>query len=244
MDLDYTRHYRNWHDDSDSHFEQMAARYARSLPRFLPGDRQTPILEIGCGTGFALGGLAKAGYVDIRGIDSDRCQIAAALKRGLPAKHVPVDETLAFLADQRDLGAVMAFDVIEHIPVDQQIPLLRTIHASLKPDGVLVCQVPNASSPLASHMRYVDWTHRCSFTKYSLDFVLFGAGFTDIVILEADPPQRPRLPFVIRRSVLKWAARSVFRTIRRLEYASEMGWHNARALPLTRNIIAISKRSR
>jgi trans-aconitate methyltransferase len=92
IEIDYTHHYRRWHDDSDAHFKDMADYFANKLKPFLPRERASRIFEIGCGMGFALGGLQTLGYQNIEGIDADRGQVAAAHRRGLSVKHVPVSE--------------------------------------------------------------------------------------------------------------------------------------------------------
>jgi len=241
IEIDYTRHYRRWHDGSDAHFARMASGFASKLAPLLPQPRSVRILEVGCGMGFALGGLQQLGYHDIRGIDADRGQIAAATRRGLPVSHVPVALSNEFFAESIDsFDVVMCFDVLEHVPVADQLTFLRQLHGTLKVGGRLICQVPNANSGIASRYRYIDWTHHCSFSEASLDFVLHNAGFVDISITEANPAVRPRLPFILRRSVVHWLLRRAFHTLRRLEYAAELGWPEARRLPLTPNIMAIA----
>ena len=91
----------------------------------------------------------------------------------------------------------------------EQIAFLEAARSALKPGaGLFMCRVPNASSPLASHYRYVDWTHTSAFTKTSLDFVLYSAGFRDIEIVEATPNKLfPSVPLWIVRSLVRRAHR-------------------------------------
>jgi 2-polyprenyl-3-methyl-5-hydroxy-6-metoxy-1,4-benzoquinol methylase len=243
-DIDYTRYYRHWHDGSDEHFQQMVSAFGRKLTPLLPSDRAARIIEIGCGTGFALGALQKLGYSAIKGIDSDRGQIAEATRRNLPAECVPANETARYLERQRDLFDVaLCIDVLEHIPVAEQLNFLRAIRTALVPGGKIVVQVPNANAAIASRFRYGDWTHHCSFSEHSLDFVLHNAGFDGIQVSEATANKRPRLPFIPRRSVMIWLLRGSFRLIRRLEYAFEdLGWSQAKSIPLSANIIATARR--
>lgn len=244
-DIDYTHHYRRWHDGSDEDFQQMVSGFARKLAPLLSPDRAARIIEIGCGTGFALGALQKLGYSAIKGIDSDQGQIAEANRRNLPAECVPVSETVAYLERQRDsFDVALCIDVLEHVPVAEQLNVLRAIRTALVPGGKIVVQVPNANAAIASRFRYIDWTHHCSFSEHSLDFVLHNAGFHDIQVTEASPNKRPRLPFIVRRSVMIWLIRGLFRLIRRLEYTFEdLGWSQAKSVPLSPNIIATARRT-
>ena len=233
-ELDYSRHYLKYHDGSDAHFEAMTAEFAALLGPYLPADKGAAILEIGAGMGFALGALHKLGYRTIAGIDSDRSQVSASARRGLPVTRVPATETTAFLsARPASFDLVLAFDVIEHIPVPDQIAFLMALRQTLRPGGRLVCRVPNASSPLASHYRFIDWTHTSAFTVTSLDFVLYSAGFRTISISEATPNR-------LRPSLRQWALRAIFRTLHRLTLATDLSWSEVKGLPMSANIIALA----
>lgn len=239
--LDYTRYYAHWHDRSDGHFEAMARYFEGKLGPLLPQDRGARVLDVGCGMGFALGGLSRLGYRSVEGIDADAGQVEAARTRGLPVTRVAPDEFEARMA--RHAGAhdvVLALDVLEHVPKPEQVAFLAAIRASLRPGGRFICQVPNANSGIAPRYRYGDWTHHTSFTELSLDFVLFSAGFDDIVVQEADPNVRPRFPLLLRKSVVRWSVLACVRAARRLELALELG--TAKGIPLTPNILAVARR--
>ncbi len=136
MDIDYGRYYRRYHDDSDRHFGEALGCAAAKLAPLLPTDRKARILEIGCGMGFALGALQQLGYADIEGIDADGGQIAAARRRHLPALHVPVEASADFLSARTETcDTVICIDVLEHVPVADQLGFLRGILAALKPGG-------------------------------------------------------------------------------------------------------------
>lgn len=235
-ELDYSRHYLNWHNDSDAYFARMTKIAEGELKDYLPKARDADILEIGAGMGFAQGALRDLGFTKARGIDSDRSQVTASQKRGLNVMLVPVAETLSYLgAHQAAFDLIFAIDVLEHVPVAEQIAFLEAARSALKPGaGLFMCRVPNASSPLASHYRYVDWTHTCAFTKTSLDFVLYSAGFRDIEIVEATPNK-------LFPSVPLWIVRSLVRRAHRLALASDTGWKEAKRLPMSANIVASAR---
>ena len=239
--IDYTLHYGQWHDTSDAHFEHMAGYFADKLRPLLPPDKGARLLEIGCGMGFALSGLQKLGYSRIEGMDADAGQVGLALQRSLPVKHVPVGRFDRFMAARpMAFDAVLAIDVLEHVPVPLQPRFLGAVVNVLKPGGSFVCQVPNANSGVAARLRYIDWTHQCSFAETSLHFLLRNAGFVDVAISEADPNRRPRLWFIPRRSVLRWALLGTIRSLRRLELGLEVG--STKAIPLTPNMLATARR--
>jgi SAM-dependent methyltransferase len=243
-EIDYSHHYRHWHDDSDAHFNDMANYFADKLKPLLPSQQPLRIFEIGCGTGFALRGLQLLGYQDIEGVDADRHQVDSAQRRNLPATYVPASQTslrLETCADCYDV--ILCIDVLEHIPVSEQLSFLIQLRRTLKPGGRLICQVPNANSSISGRYRYIDWTHHCSFSETSLDFVLHNAGFAVDSIMEADPRKRPRSPLHLRPELLGWLLYKLFHLTRKLEYIAELGYSEGHSIPLTPNILAIAKRN-
>ncbi len=77
--FDYSIHYRRFHDNTPEHAEAMVSGLAGFIsPRLkLPSD--TPILDIGCGFGFALGALKLLGYGNTLGLEASAEQAEACL---------------------------------------------------------------------------------------------------------------------------------------------------------------------
>ncbi len=243
-ELQYTRYYRTWHDGSRKHFDEMAKYFSEKLSPILADlERDARNFEVGCGGGFALGGLNLLGFQNVIGCDSDGGQVADATRFGVNAVRVSAEEFQDYIASiQKDgFDAILIFDVLEHIPVAEQRAFLFRLRNALRDGGRLVCQVPNANALVASRFRYGDWTHSSSFTEQSLDFVLFNSGFDNINITESDAPKFP--PFGPRwvKSLPLWALRVFFRAVRRLQFAAEGGRLFASA-PLTPNIIALARK--
>lgn len=162
------------------------------LPRWLdriPQDAR--ILDAGCATGYLLGLLRESGYRNLVGVELSE-QLAAIARRNLP------DEVALVNADVRDYLAQVpdqAFDlilfhhVLEHIPREHTIPLLREFYRVLKPGGYLNVKVPNASYLLAGYHMFDDFTHVVHFNERSIPQVLEAAGFrvTDIEFIQHPP---------------------------------------------------------
>jgi SAM-dependent methyltransferase len=239
QDIDYTRYYRHWHDGSDSHHEEMAASWMPLLDRLMPSDRSAKIVDIGCGTGFVVSALLKLGFSNAIGFDSDKGQVAEAQRRELPVTQVPVSQTLEWLnSHANSFDVVTIFDVLEHIPVDKQLPFLRGVNAALKAGGTVVCQVPNSNSLVSSRYRWGDWTHHSSFTEHSIDFVLYNAGFDNIAVSET-PDARPHF---LTKSMIRWLMRQFFRSIRKAQFAAELGASNLSKAPFSPNLIAVARK--
>ena len=179
MTCDYSIHYQRFHDDSEPHAMEMAEWLGIYLKEDLPEDRTSPVLDVGCGFGFALRALRASGFSDVRGIEISEQQAEIARRGGFEVSVV--SDTIAHLQKHRGrFGLILLLDVLEHVPVPAQIDLARAIREALQPGGRLIVTVPNANSPLAARWRYIDFTHYASFTEHSLFFVLSNAGFGKI----------------------------------------------------------------
>jgi SAM-dependent methyltransferase len=106
------------------------------LQRDFPDARS--MLEVGCGTGFVLRGIAACRpdleltgtdlYPD--GLEFARKRVNARLEQ-MDARSIPHEE---------EFDLIGAFDVIEHIPEDGAA--LREMHQALRPGGGLLLTVP------------------------------------------------------------------------------------------------------
>ncbi|MCC6820047.1 MAG: class I SAM-dependent methyltransferase [Verrucomicrobia subdivision 3 bacterium] len=241
MNIDYTRYYLKWHDDSDAHRASMIAYYRNLLESLLPADKSAQVLDVGCGMGFALLALREMGFSSLSGVESDPGQA-----KSCQAKNLNVslrDDTIEFLKQQpKTQDLIVCLDVIEHIPVGVQLAFVRALAGALRPGGKLICTVPNANSALAARWRYNDWTHAASFTEHSLDFLLYNGGFTDIQVAGHEFNRRPKQVWLPVGGTRHWWAFRFFRLFRRLEMMAELGPAQGRAVPLSLNLIATANK--
>lgn len=238
MSHDYTRYYRRWHDDSPEHLARMLRYFGGRLEPHLPADRTAAVLDAGCGMGFALETLRARGHTRLEGVETDGRQAAAARARGFPVAETA--DAAAWLRERPGrYAAILLLDVLEHVPRAAQFDLLAALHTALRPDGKLICSVPNANSTLAARQRYMDWTHEAGFTEHSLDFALHHGGFRQITVFADDGPAKrwPWLPLWRRRW---WYVRGLFRFVRRLQIMAEFGPDEGRRAPLSPNLLAVA----
>jgi SAM-dependent methyltransferase len=104
----------------------MAAvrRYLDALPA------ATRVLDAGCGEGVLVD--EYAGRLRIEGVD---------LNRESPRVRIGSLTSLPFEAASFD--RVLCLDVLEHLPLGDQLPALRELHRVLVPGGELLLSVPN-----------------------------------------------------------------------------------------------------
>jgi len=125
-----------------------------ALRRYFPGIES--LLEIGCGTGFVLSGIAAArpelrlagSEIFARGLSFAAQRVPGAELMQMDARRIPYAS---------EFDAVGAFDVLEHIAEDEAV--LREICRALKPGGGMLLTVPqhrflwSAADDVARHVR-------------------------------------------------------------------------------------------
>ena len=171
-------------DDADFALSgRMAVRRCR---RFLPADRNAPILDIGCGSGNFLEALRSSGYTNLEGVDVSPAQVEAGRARGLTRVTLaPAADYL--LARRRRYALITAFNILEHQTRAELFELLDLIHAALVPGGRLIALVPNAKGLFGAHVRFNDITHELSFTPQSVAQICAVTAFQCEAVLEHDP---------------------------------------------------------
>lgn len=118
--------------------EPFGLRQWAQLPKGL-------LLDVGCGNGDKLKLAGQLGW-QARGIELDASAVRAAQAQGLQVEQGGY-ELLARYQGQAD--CVVCSHVLEH--VHQPLYMLELLLASLKPRGVLLLSVPNATSFLLHH---------------------------------------------------------------------------------------------
>jgi SAM-dependent methyltransferase len=113
-------------------------------------------LEVGCGTGFVLSGIARAcPKLALSGSEIFLAGLSHAAERVPSAHFMQMDARRVPFVDEFD--AIGAFDVLEHIEEDETV--LAQLHCAIKPGGVLLLTVPqhpwlwSASDEYACHVR-------------------------------------------------------------------------------------------
>lgn len=135
------------------------------------------LLEIGCGTGFVLAGIATAiPSLCLAGSDlhHEALNYAKARMPGITllqmdARNIPYHE---------EFDVICAFDTLEHIQDDKEA--LRQIHKSLKPRGGLMITVPQ--HPWLWSRVDDDALHLRRYTRRDLLHKLLESGFRIIKV--------------------------------------------------------------
>ncbi len=240
MTLDYSQHYAKFHPDDPRHRRGLTLLHHRMLAPHLPADRSAPILDVGCGRGYALQDLRALGYTALTGLETDAGQAAFAKTQGLEIAHVASTEN--FLSDKPGaFAAILLMDVLEHVPRAAQPEFLHAIARSLRPGGRLICTVPNAACSIGGYWLHNDYTHTGAFTADSLSFLLGQTGFTHVRCAGVEFFPRPRFLFWLPTPrTLAWLLRCLSRLRQRVNFIGELGWARGRAVILTPNLLAVA----
>lgn len=110
---------------------EFMEREVKDLPR------DTPILDIGCGSGAWLARLQRMGFTDLTGMDLEPPSIDVQVIQA----NIDRDEPELFF---RQFKLVTSFEVAEHL--ENIGAYLRTICRALAPDGFAIISTPNIHS--------------------------------------------------------------------------------------------------
>ena len=205
----------------------------RLVAQWFPKDRNSSIVDLGCGSGALLLLLQQAGYVNTLGIETSPDQVEFA--RQLGVKSIIAGDLLAFLRKSAGelFDVVVACDVLEHFSKDEVLELLDHAHRVLRPGGRLILHVPNAEGVFGSRIFWSDFTHEMAFTREALRQLTQACGFSSLECRE-DVPAVHGVKSFLRR--LLWSG---LRAFFRLVHMAETGDPGS-GLILTQNLLAVA----
>jgi 2-polyprenyl-3-methyl-5-hydroxy-6-metoxy-1,4-benzoquinol methylase len=184
-------------------FRPRKAYIGQVISRYLPQNRESRIVDLGCGHGALLYFLSRAGYTQIAGVDSSPQQIELAHRIGIA--QAELGDGAEFLARRADesLEAVLLMDVIEHLTRQELFDLLDSVYRVLAPGGICLAHTPNAEGLYGMRIRYGDFTHESAFTAESANQVFRTIGFRKVETYE-DKPVVHGLKSIVRRILWDW----------------------------------------
>jgi SAM-dependent methyltransferase len=192
--------------------------YLQSIIRkYFPRNRESRILDIGCGHGTLLYFLRQEGYGNLRGTDASGEQVDLSRRLGIAGVELgdAVDLLRACTAESAEVVAL--FDVLEHLTRQEAFDLLVEVRRVLSPGGLCIGHVPNAGGIFGALVRYGDLTHEQAFTASSVRQMFGTLGFSEAKCFE-DKPVVHGVTSLIRRII--WELGSApFRLLYRAETA-------------------------
>jgi 2-polyprenyl-3-methyl-5-hydroxy-6-metoxy-1,4-benzoquinol methylase len=179
-------------------FENYARNCDRVYSKLLPQNKEAKILDVGCGAGHFLYYLEQKGYTNYHGIDISS-ELVEFVKNNI-TERVEIGDLFDFLRnEEHQFDAIICNDIIEHIPKDKTLRLLKLVYSSLKLNGRCIFKTGNMSAPFPVRLRYTDFTHETGFTEISLAQVLKITNFVNVRVFPAPSGRLSRLIWPLRQ---------------------------------------------
>lgn len=158
--------------------------YEHQFASLLPKDRDSKIVDLGCGPGYFVSWLVASGYHNAIGVDDSQVLLAMATDLGTPTVH---DDIIHYLEGSTErFDVISLFHVLEHFPFEEAQYLLKLVNRRLKTEGLCLVAVPNVMAPFPVNA-YGDISHRLYFSWQSLRQLLVSADFCNVRYLPPCP---------------------------------------------------------
>jgi 2-polyprenyl-3-methyl-5-hydroxy-6-metoxy-1,4-benzoquinol methylase len=205
---------------SESHYRECARQYRSRWGSWLPADRATAFLDLGCGCGEWLYFLRQQGYENTVGIDVSTVKMDFAKAMGLGNAYK--FEAVEFLNQSKNgFDVITAFNFFEHLAKNELLDVMQLIYEALRPGGRVFAITPNGLSPFSGATRYWDFSHEQSFTPASWRQIAASTGFEEVQFEEYGPMAHS-LPGAIRAS-LWFGIRSLIKFVNYVEVGGPRG---------------------
>jgi cyclopropane fatty-acyl-phospholipid synthase-like methyltransferase len=209
---DYSNYmaWKKWDDQEFGTYDKALSAYFRQELSLcgiadIAGIR---VLELGFGNG-AFAGWVRRGDAEYVGVEMIQELVDRGRACGFDVKlaTVAIDD----LAPPGHLDLIVAFDVFEHVCIDDLRSLLRKMHAYLRSGGRLLARVPSGDSPFSRAIQFGDLTHRTVLGSSAIAQLAEQTGFAVEAVREPAFPLRGMgVMTFVRRSVVLLIRRIVF----------------------------------
>jgi 2-polyprenyl-3-methyl-5-hydroxy-6-metoxy-1,4-benzoquinol methylase len=174
--------------------KQVQREHARLMP-FFKGART--VLDVGCGRGVFLQMLRDVGISPV-GVDIFSEAVQQCKELGFD--QIFCSDALKFLRQHYvSFDGILCSHIIEHMPYDDAIELVRSAFDALTPGGRLVVVTPNPRDVgVIGELFWLDPTHVRPYPMPLLDAMFQSVGFS--VVHKANPVVWPN-----KRAIPRWA---------------------------------------
>lgn len=144
----------------------------------LPQNKESKIIDLGCGHGTFLNALSKLGYKNLYGVEVSKEQNDFLNKKGFTVNN---NDLIGFLKSTDDtFDVITMLDVLEHFKKDEIVELVLLLRRKLNIGGVIIVRVPNGEAIFKGSIMYDDFTHETFFTKRSLIQLFKTCEFSEV----------------------------------------------------------------
>lgn len=188
-----SQRYSAWYLALENSLRGDVADIERRLEAYLPcldcaqvGQPGWPVLDLGCGRGEWLRLLRARGFL-AQGVDTNEAMLECARSEGLAVFNADLIAALRAAAPST-IGAVTAFQVVEHLDPDTLLELFDQAWRVLHPGGVLLLETPNPENlQVGAYSFWLDPTHVRPIPPPLLAHSAAHFGFIEIAIVRSNP---------------------------------------------------------
>lgn len=190
-DPGFYRAFEDKHRGSRALIKKRLQVYVPFLMPLLGLYPHSPVVDLGCGRGEWLELVTECGFAAY-GVDMDDGMLASCHELGLLAENKDLIAALRDLPDESQT-VVSAFHVVEHIPFETLMELVREAFRVLKPAGLLILETPNPENiSVGTNSFYLDPTHERPIPASLLSFLPEYSGFYRTKVLRLQEPESLR----------------------------------------------------
>jgi SAM-dependent methyltransferase len=227
--------YRTWKDWDPASFGRYADHDAVGFRRELEMagvalNGPLCVFEVGFGNGqFAV--WAKSQGWSVVGTELDSELVARASAAGIEAHGI--DRPIDAIAGERRFDVIVAFDVFEHLTIDQLQVLLNSARRCLKPGGRIVARFPSGDSPFGRSVQHSDLTHKMAI---GTGIVHQLANRVGLRVLQIRAPVLPVLGVGAPRGLRRLAVLGLRKAITAV---INLAFHDGQPLVVARNMVVV-----
>jgi 2-polyprenyl-3-methyl-5-hydroxy-6-metoxy-1,4-benzoquinol methylase len=212
-------------------FLDLELNFTKSLPE----NKNSAILDFGCGNGRVLKFLHSKGYTNLTGADIYTAGWNELSH--LSANLIQISNSKEFLLSQKEkYDFIVVKDVIYYFNHDDVIEVTRLLKEALRPGGQLIIEIFNGSLFTGPYIKYKDVGIKLILTERSLKQIVEESGLTLLSLYGNH--QKPNS----FRGWIFYFLNKMWCVYVRLVYFFERGIDEQNPKILSRKIIAISKR--
>lgn len=189
------------------------------------------LLEIGFGNGAFASFVASNGCNYI-GSEINQILLERAHSFGLNVFDGSIIKVLDIL-NPETLDAVVAFDVLEHLTIENIQLFLKDARLLLKPGGVFIARIPSGDSPFGRAIYHGDITHQSSLGSSAIWQLANQTGFKVRTIGE---PCLPIFGFGVRRALRRVTIKIVQKAV---TWFINSVFHGRRPRIITANLVFV-----
>lgn len=182
--------YKKFEDRFRGTAETITSRQKFYLPfveKVIEKTESLGVLDLGCGRGEWLNLLSEKGY-DALGVDLDDGMLSVCYELHL---NVEKKDAVEFLRSAKDhsYSVITAFHVVEHLPFESLLVLVKEAHRILVPGGILILETPNSENlSVGTSTFYIDFTHNKPLPSELLAFITEYYGFEANKVIRLNSP--------------------------------------------------------